>query len=99
MIGSVSIGNVTSLVIPGVPPGVFYLRLVATNAAGTGPPSNEVIVNSAGCTLPATPQGLYVGYAGGIATASWNPVPGAASYTVLRATGRRRFVRARWPRW
>ncbi len=83
VIGSLRIGNVTSLVVPGVPPGVFYLRLVATNAAGAGPPSNEVILNSAGCTIPAAPQGLVVGHAGGIATASWNTVPGATSYAVL----------------
>jgi N-acetylneuraminic acid mutarotase len=87
VIGSVPIGNVTSLTISDVPPGVFYLRLVATNAAGPGPSSNEVIVNNAGCTFPATPQGLYVSYAGGVATAGWNPVPGAASYTVYAQPG------------
>ncbi|HUE86192.1 MAG TPA: kelch repeat-containing protein [Vicinamibacterales bacterium] len=87
VIGSVPPGNVTSLAIPGVPPGVFYLRLVATNAAGSGPSSNEVIVNSAGCTLPATPQGLFVSFADGVATAGWNPIAGAESYTVYAQAG------------
>ena len=82
-IATLPIGNVTSLSVPGVPPGVFYLRLVATNAAGSGPASNEVILNAAGCTLPDTPQGLTVGHADGVATASWNAVSGATSYTLF----------------
>ena len=77
----------TSLVVPGVPPGVFYLRVVAVNAAGTGPASNEAVINAAGCALPDVPSGLSVGHAGGTATASWNAVAGAVSYTVFVQPG------------
>ncbi len=84
---SLTLGNVTSLVIPGVPSGVFYLRVIATNAAGEGPTSNEVVLNAAGCTLPTAPQGLTAGYASGVATVSWSPVSGAASYTLFVQPG------------
>ncbi len=38
------VGATTSLVIPGVPPGTYYLRARARNAAGVGPPSADVRV-------------------------------------------------------
>lgn len=34
----------TSLTVPGVPAGTYYLRVVAATSAGTSPPSNEVTV-------------------------------------------------------
>jgi hypothetical protein len=34
----------SGIAIPGVAPGTYYLRLVAVNAAGTSPPSNEVVL-------------------------------------------------------
>ena len=39
----VNVGNVTSFAAP-VPPGTFYVRLRAVNAAGAGPASNETVV-------------------------------------------------------
>jgi hypothetical protein len=40
----VPVGNVLTLSAPGVPPGTYYVRVRAVNAAGQGPPSNEVAV-------------------------------------------------------
>jgi hypothetical protein len=37
-------GNVTQTVVPGVPPGTYYARVVATNAAGTSLASNTASV-------------------------------------------------------
>ncbi len=84
---SVTLGNVTSFVIPGVPPGVFYLRVAGLNLAGQGAASNEVVLNSAGCALPTTPTGLTAGYASGIATVNWSPVAGAVTYTLFVQPG------------
>ena len=43
------------------PPGTYFVRLVAVNAAGSSPPSNEAIVDAPApgvCTPPAAPTGL-----------------------------------------
>ena len=40
----VPVGNVLSFAAAGVPVGTYYVRVRAFNAAGQGPPSNEVVV-------------------------------------------------------
>ena len=41
----VALGPTTSIDIPGVPAGRYYVRVRATNYTGTGPTSNEVVVD------------------------------------------------------
>lgn len=41
---NIALPNVTSLAIPGVPAGTYYVRVRATNSAGTGPPGSEARV-------------------------------------------------------
>jgi hypothetical protein len=56
--------NDTALVIPlgtpnfnvGIPPGTFYVRVVASNACGVSAPSNEIIVNAAVSSPARTPD-------------------------------------------
>jgi Carboxypeptidase regulatory-like domain len=75
--------NATSLVVPGVPPGTFYLRVRGVNLFGTGASSSEVIVVSGGVATvaPAPPAGFVAWTAGNRLTVSWNapfgsPAPG-----------------------
>ena len=42
-IATVPLGG-TSVSFPGVPPGTYYLRLTASNGAGTSAPSNQVVL-------------------------------------------------------
>lgn len=36
------VGTLTAVAVPGTPPGVYYVRVRARNAAGAGPPSGDV---------------------------------------------------------
>lgn len=53
-VGTVPLGG-TSVTLTGVPPGTYYLRVAAVNAAGSGPYSNEVsaVIQVAGSTIPS----------------------------------------------
>lgn len=42
--GAIAVGTGTSIAIPGVPPGVYYVRVKAMNEVGPSPLSNEVRV-------------------------------------------------------
>jgi hypothetical protein len=46
---SLAAGNTTSFSVPSAPPGTYFVRVRASNAAGVGPASNEVTV-----VVPAT---------------------------------------------
>lgn len=85
-----------SVAVPGVPNGVYYVRVRAVDGDGAGPPSNEVIVAvpggaNAGCSSPPNPpQNLTGSATGSQVTLSWNPpVAGcaAASYAVQAGSG------------
>lgn len=55
-LGAINVGNATSYTASGVPNGTYYARIVASNACGSGPASNEVtalVGGTAGPTLSA----------------------------------------------
>jgi hypothetical protein len=70
-----SIGS--SYTVPNVPPGTYWVRVRAANAAGTGGPSQDVSLvmgPSTGCVgLPSTPVLLTPVVSGSNVTLSWNP--------------------------
>lgn len=73
----------TSMVIPGVPPGVFYLRILARNGLGTSGPSNVQQLGGP----PGAPSGLVATLQGSVLSMSWNAptTGGAPSDYVLEA--------------
>jgi hypothetical protein len=73
--------------VPSVPAGIYYVRLVAQNAGGTSPASNEVVVTVAGLTAPGTPTLNPATVSGGTVGLSWVAGGGGpASSYVLTAT-------------
>lgn len=76
------------LSVPGVPPGTYYARVQATNAAGASMPSNEVTVTVAGASAPGAPVLNTPVVSGSTVTLSWTPGPGGTptSYTLIAAT-------------
>jgi hypothetical protein len=72
----------TGVQFPGVPFGVYHLRVRAANAQGVGPASNEAVVTVGGvapCTAaPTAPVGLTPTVQGALITLSWAPGPGSA---------------------
>ena len=77
----------TSVAIPGIPAGTYYVRLVAQNAGGTSASSNEVTVVVAGVTTPGAPT-LSASVSGRTVTVSWTPGSGGTptGYTLSAAT-------------
>ncbi len=76
----------TSLTVPGVPIGVYYVRVRAVNAGGQSAPSNEVTVTvSGGCPAPPLPPQLIVRATGLAVTVSWSSAGGCAptSYVLI----------------
>ncbi len=72
------------------PPGTYYVRIVALNAAGAGVASNEaVIVAQPGtCTIPAVPTGVVASAQPGRLTLRWNaPASGAIPTTYIVHAG------------
>ena len=63
----------TALVVPNVPNGVYYIRVVALNAAGTGAPSSDYVV-TVGPALPGAPRSVVATSGpGGTVFISWQP--------------------------
>ncbi len=76
----------TSLVVPNVPSGTYFVRVRALNGPAQSPPSNETtVVVSVGCPGPPTPPDLTVQSTGLNASLTWTSGPGcpSTSYTIL----------------
>ena len=72
---SVTLTGAPGASIPGVPPGTYYVRVLAVNAGGTSGPSNEVTVVVSGPGLPGTPTLNPAVVSSTTVSLSW--VPGA----------------------
>lgn len=61
--------------VAAAPPGTYYVRIAAVNAAGTGAPSNEAVLvaQPSTCTIPAPPTGAVVSQTSRRITFAWNP--------------------------
>ena len=76
----------TSLTVPNVPPGVYYVRVVALNGTLRGGPSNVVTVTVVNpCPAAPQPPELVVRATGLFVTLNWGSTGGcpATSYTVV----------------
>ena len=60
----------TSIVFPGVPPGIYYLRVRARNILGTSSPSNEIVATSG--AVPSAPTSLTATATGSTVTLQWS---------------------------
>lgn len=63
----------TSVSVPGVGPGTYYLRVRAVNGFGTGPASAEftLVVGNGGSATPNPPTNLVAWMSGGRLTMTW----------------------------
>jgi 5-hydroxyisourate hydrolase-like protein (transthyretin family) len=81
----------TSFSVPGAPAGVFYVRVRAVNAAGSGPPSNEVmlVISGAGVTPPDAPTSVNSTFVSGDRLSfTWAPaVTGGAPTSYIVEAG------------
>jgi hypothetical protein len=62
------------------PPNTYYVRLVAVNAAGASPPSNEAIITTGPgvCVVPAVPAGVQVSSGPGAISVRWDAAAAGA---------------------
>ncbi len=76
----------TTLVVPGVPNGIYYARVIATNAAGASAPTADISI-TVGPAAPGTPRSLTaVAPSPGVVSLSWlapSSGPAPTSYLVV----------------
>jgi hypothetical protein len=75
-VASVAAGGGTRFTVSGIPPGTYYVRVAAQNAAGFGPPSDEIAVVVAPPTLPGAPSLSAAQISGTLVTLTWTQGPG-----------------------
>jgi len=78
----------TSAAVGGIPPGTYYVRILASNAGGVSPASNEVSLTIAAPAPPAAPVLQAPQVVGSTVTLAWTAGSGAAptSYTLTAST-------------
>lgn len=89
-VATLALAVVTQTTVSSVPPGTYYVRLIAMNAIGTSPASNEVIAS--GMQAPGAPLLNAALVHGSTVTLSWAPGLGdtPSSYVIsasLTASG------------
>ena len=88
----------TTLTVTNVPPGAYFVRVLAQNASGASAPSNEIVVTvggGGGCnSAPGAPTGL-VASANGFRTSHWPGRPPAQAVRRPRTSCRPGPRRAR----
>jgi hypothetical protein len=68
--------SANALTYYGVPPGFYFVRVRAVNAAGSSPPSSEVLLKAGDVPAPPhAPWNLYSTVLGGTVTLSWGSPP------------------------
>ena len=83
VIASLPVG-LTSVSVPGVPNGTYFVRVRSVNTEGVSPASNEIIitVGTAICnTTPTAPAGLNGTVNGDLVTLAWAPGVGGCAAT------------------
>lgn len=80
-----AVGSTLALSAP-VPNGTYYVRVVAQNAAGFGPPTTDAVA-VVGPAAPGPPANLSASVAGSLLTVNWQPPAsgGSVSTYVLQA--------------
>lgn len=81
-------GSSTGTVVPGVPAGTYYIRVVAQNAGGTSAPTNEAVLTVAGPAAPGAPTMNQPTGSGNTLNLSWTPGGGGVptSYVLTALT-------------
>ena len=77
--GGTEVGSIpaasTGLFFTNVPVGQYFVRVRAVNAAGTGAPTSDLVLN-VGCDPPAAPTTLNFVVNGSVVGVNWNVEPG-----------------------
>jgi len=88
LVASLAVGG-TTLVVPNVPPGVYFVRVRALNGGAQSAPSNEttVSVTGTGCPAPPLPPQVIVRATGLNVSLSWGSSGGCAPTSFVLQAG------------
>jgi hypothetical protein len=79
-IGTIPVPAAARTLSVSAPAGTYFVRLVALNAAGPSPASNEAVLTTGVgvCTIPAVPTGLTATTTPGVVSVRWDPAAAGA---------------------